>query len=88
MFGVGLALAITGGIADIGGAIMYGSATHSCMMFCDKAERSDTAGQTRGALIALGGTVMMAVGIPLAIAGGRRVTVSPSAGGGAVSVVF
>jgi hypothetical protein len=77
LFAGGLATAIAGGVAINVGAAMVVVASDPCLMMCvDHVRHTDTTLQTAGVAVLASGVILVAVGVPLAIAGGRKVPIA------------
>jgi hypothetical protein len=95
MFAGGLTMAITGGVATMAGAILISTGTTDGICIdsrseCDRDKHSGLVSAGIGALVA--GAVLIGIGVPLAVVGGRRTILSPIVGservGSALTITF
>ena len=81
MFSWGLAMTVTGGLSMLSGAVvaMVGMTEAICIRWKDSDCPNQAAGQrlvNTGTVMVLAGSVVLGVGLPLAIVGGRHVRAS------------
>jgi hypothetical protein len=89
MFGLGLAAAIAGGVGMTVGVVLIVEGSDSCWgVFCSPERHRDKSLGSAGAAVTLTSLGAITIGVPLALIGGKKVNVNPTASGGAVSVVF
>lgn len=91
MFGWGLTMAITGGLSSIAGVVVstVGMEDAICIRWNDGDCSRQAHGQrlvNAGSALVIAGSVLMGIGIPLAVIGGRRVR-GPHADGARAALV-
>jgi hypothetical protein len=81
MMAIGITMTAAGAVAILSGLAALATANNRIDVYCDGgsicASRDDEGLQLAGGIIAIGGVVVGAAGIPLWVIGGRRVPLKP-----------